>query len=648
MNILSLGMTVNTNENTAGRRDYAKRFYCAFCEQPLAKIMRHYKCKHKKERQVAQIMACKSKAIRDNLMTKLRNLGNHLHNLEVLKSGEGQLKVVYRPKQERGHVVWNYVPCTYCLGYYLKSDLWKHVQRCPLREGKAAVGIRHVELGRALLPVPKDTSKKLWKIITSMYDDSVANIIRSDGLIMALGEHLLFKHGHDRSRYGILRGQMRMLGRLLQQLRSMYGENHKWRLEHFINPKYFQEVVTATRKLAGYKEDHCSYSKPSLALKLGSCLKKCAVILKGKAIAVDDEAKIKVITRFVELHELEWNVKISCTAHRNISHAKQNNVTLPPLSNDVKLLADFLKREITEEMQKLKRDNRDKEAYSELQQALLTLLIVFNRRRAGEVSKMTLRDYGGQHDPMDQAEEYDMSELEKNLCSYFKRVQVVGKRGRLVPILLTPLMTEALSLLFNCRDEMKISADNIYMFACMYAGSENHIRGTETLRRYSAACGAERPEALRSTKLRKHIATMTQVLDLRDNELDVVAQFLGHNIQVHREYYRLPESTVQTVKVSKILLALEQGALSSQSGKTIRDMEVDVNGEETGGEKLILQMRYKSVDLKLWISLSAERDEVEKVDSSSETSNNLGMKSPNLPHSGTQTVYLAVHLLLLT
>ena len=49
-------------------------------------------------------------------------------------------------------------------------------------------------------------------------------------------------------------------------------------------------------------------------------------------------------------------------------------------------------------------------------------------------------------------------------------------------------------------------------------------------------CGASKPEALRSTKLKKHVAIMTQVLNLKDNELDIVAQFLGHDIGIYREY----------------------------------------------------------------------------------------------------------------
>jgi len=52
--------------------------------------------------------------------------------------------------------------------------------------------------------------------------------------------------------------------------------------------------------------------------------------------------------------------------------------------------------------------------------------------------------------------------------------------------------------------------------------------------------GAKTPHLLTSTNLRKHIASTVQVLSLREHELDALGKFLGHDIRIHTQIYRMP------------------------------------------------------------------------------------------------------------
>ncbi|KAJ4935949.1 hypothetical protein JOQ06_017474, partial [Pogonophryne albipinna] len=60
-------------------------------------------------------------------------------------------------------------------------------------------------------------------------------------------------------------------------------------------------------------------------------------------------------------------------------------------------------------------------------------------------------------------------------------------------------------------------------------------------------------------------------------ELDQLADFLGHNIEVHRKHYRLPEGTLQLAKINKVLLALEQGRIGEYKGMNLDEIHIDVN-----------------------------------------------------------------------
>ena len=138
------------------------------------------------------------------------------------------------------------------------------------------------------------------------------------------------------------------------------------------------------------------------------------------------------------------------------------------------------------------------------------------------------------------------------------RVQIVGKRGRILPVILTKITKNAIDILLANRENAGVAQSNTFMFARANNESHDHIRGCDSLRNVAKNASLKHPEKLKSTGLRKHIAIMSQLVSLQDNELDIVAQILGHDIRTHREYYQLPTSTIQVAKVSKLLWKMEK------------------------------------------------------------------------------------------
>ncbi|RXG56615.1 hypothetical protein Avbf_05309, partial [Armadillidium vulgare] len=88
----------------------------------------------------------------------------------------------------------------------------------------------------------------------------------------------------------------------------------------------------------------------------------------------------------------------------------------------------------------------------------------------------------------------------------------------------------------------------------------------------------KKPETMLSTNLRKHIATMSQVLNLSQPELEELCKLMGHDIRVHTSYYRLPDDAVQLGKLTKLLIAAQNGDILKYRNKTIE--EIELNPEE--------------------------------------------------------------------
>ncbi|XP_041665396.1 uncharacterized protein LOC121524186 [Cheilinus undulatus] len=86
------------------------------------------------------------------------------------------------------------------------------------------------------------------------------------------------------------------------------------------------------------------------------------------------------------------------------------------------------------------------------------------------------RDLSETHEDVNLA----LTELEQKLCKHFVRITIVGKRGRKVPVLLTPLMRESLDTLVEKREECGVLTENGFLFALPH--SVHHLRGSDCIR----------------------------------------------------------------------------------------------------------------------------------------------------------------------
>jgi len=105
------------------------------------------------------------------------------------------------------------------------------------------------------------------------------------------------------------------------------------------------------------------------------------------------------------------------------------------------------------------------------------------------------------------------------------------------------------------------------------------------LRIFSGDCGAKNPELLTSTRLGKQIVSLAQVVSLKENELDSLATFMGHDLRVHTQFYRLPLDVMQITRISKLFLAAEKGKIAEFAGKHLSFITVSDNDSDETDSK---------------------------------------------------------------
>ncbi|KPP63619.1 hypothetical protein Z043_118102, partial [Scleropages formosus] len=406
-----------------------------------------------------------------------------------------------------------------------------------------------------LVPLPDEDVGECKVILLKMQCDEISMHVKSDKLICKYGNMLYIKHGHDNTQHAYIAQKMRELGRLVMAVGQL--DSSVKTLQDLIVPSRFRLVIDGVKKVSGFNAGKNKFATPSLALKIGYSLKKCAEIAVGEALMGEDKETEERAKSFIKLHDAQWRSYISSHALSSLHQNKWNKPDVIPLTEDVCKLQKFLQKTEENAKQELEK-NPSPSAWRSLCETLLAEVILFNRRREGEAAKMLLEVYETRSTAPVNADVYNsLTKLEQTLCDKLTRIEIRGKRGR------------------KTREDVGVPQANPYVFARVEALS--HIRGSDCLRKFSHISGAKHPEYLTSTKLRKHVGTLCQIMNLKENELEQVARFMGHDIRVHRDFYRLQENTLQLAKMSKLLLVMEKDA-ATYKGKSLD--EINLSAEE--------------------------------------------------------------------
>ena len=557
--------------NNTVRRHYDKVSFCYYCQTPVAKLDRHLRRKHKNESEVAAYCFEDDKSKKKNRLLKLRNLGNHVHNQYVVRGGKGDFVVIHRPKDEVDFR--NYVACRYCYGYFCKKAMWSH--QCPLAPCKAD-GTKIPRLRKASATpadsTVSDDSASFSGLLNGMRQDEVGAVASKDALILSFGRSMCKRFGGDPEQFNYIRGKMRLVAKLLIALRKSSGQLGT-PLSEYLVPTKFQAVVSAAKQCARLNNTGTEYGAPSSAVKSGGVIRQLVEEKQAHALEHGDTVTADLCTQFLKLCDVKWSSEVSCVALRNLSQRKRNGVLFLPLTQDVIQLNQFLVAEANK-LSEITTGSAD--AFFGLSQVVLAKLILFNRKRQGEASKIKVEDYQKKGKSDNTVAALALNEFEQALLRTLERMEIKGKRERTVPILLTEEMVSWIDKLMQARCAF-VPAGNPYLFATASEGS--HFRGSDVVRKFASQCNATSPSRLTSTNLRKSVASMAQVLSLKEHEMESLATFMGHDITVHRQFYRMPLDVMQVARISKIFLAAEQGKISHYAGKALDDIQVDPDEE---------------------------------------------------------------------
>lgn len=410
-------------------------FPCNFCHKKVYEYARHLSTVHKKNKRVAQILL-KPKSDRKKAFAVLRKRAIAKHNRSVLSEQvDGELIVCRRSTKRQHHE--DFLPCPRCGVFFAPSNLWRHFRTCSAKDDvdepqkvSQKVGSPYkrkkrgnvVRLARQIrLEMEEKLSSKgnqefRQEVLSCLRWDRAGRTARKDDLILLFGRSVFNRVGVHRA--SEICQRMRLLARLLNKVNR--GRKCKLTLFECIDGKHFDSVISATEILA-VEATHATgrkiFRKPSIALRLGHWLPKCARLKKREAIKTEAKKVERQADRFIALYQSDWTDTISSKALMSLKLKRLDGPEMLPLTQDLIKLKKYIDTTIGSIMRRLSQ-NSSYSLWRQLLELTLAAVIIFNKRRGGEVSKLLLDSYVKRPDWSRSANEEivsSLTEVEKTL-----------------------------------------------------------------------------------------------------------------------------------------------------------------------------------------------------------------------------------------
>ena len=135
-----------------------------------------------------------------------------------------------------------------------------------------------------------------------------------------------------------------------------------------------------------------AFKTPSLAVQLGYLLIKTRNVKRGWALRCQKEANRLAAETFLSLVKSEWTDAVSSCALNTLKRRKDQSVQILPLTEDLVKVKRRMLKEMTMKTRDLS-SSPEYTAWRKLAQVMMSRLILFNKRRGGEVSRPLLKSY---------------------------------------------------------------------------------------------------------------------------------------------------------------------------------------------------------------------------------------------------------------
>lgn len=432
-----------------------------------------------------------SKSRRDSI-AKIRKKGEFLWNSDF-KLNKGEMQTSRRPNPKSVSYSWQRIACVNCMGSYSSKSLRQHWRRCT---GNSIMGEKIVkQLGRALeARVHPAASDDLNNVFSKFRDSEEIRTIQFDWLAICYGNELCLNYS-PYYQEGYIRSKIKAAAKLLHISQAMLPQIDD--LASLFHVKHCNTVINAIRKMGKFDCRSKLFGSPGAALTTVTLINTVGELLITESMKLEDEEMERNAERFLRVFKRDVRTKISKLAAKTIKKNRRSKKPNLPTIADIKKLVTFLDTERNACLHQLTQDFSF-QTWLKLAQLTIVSIMVFNRRRAGEMRNIALSDYNEREIVADQCDTILEAMSQESTMEIKSRMQIRGKLDRIVPVLLTQSWEDCMDALIRDRENAGLSEVNDFLFAVPTQSMQvKTVNIWAAINSFAKACGAENPSSLK-------------------------------------------------------------------------------------------------------------------------------------------------------
>lgn len=234
-------------------------------------------------------------------------------------------------------------------------------------------------------------------------------------------------------------------------------------LEDIYSIHKFPLFIQAVKNIGEFDENSMIL-KTSIPMNYGFPFKRACKLLKLKTMDRFDRDKENDAMQWLTFFESKYHKLIAKPAKTMARINKRNKREELPTAKDVEMISKYIKLK-SEEASQILENKFCPKAYRSLAETTLTHLVVFNRKRPGEMERLKIGDFNNRKN-IDQNSDYyeSMDFVDKFISNEHVLIGVEGKKYQNINLLATKNHCKYINLLMSHRRQAGIHPKNQFVF----------------------------------------------------------------------------------------------------------------------------------------------------------------------------------------